>query len=311
MTTEILSILIPLAVTDAALTSTTVPENDYPVWTAGATFAAGDFCISPVTHRIYQSQVAGNTGKDPTLAANRASVGTIPVYWVDYDATNRWAMLDDQASTQTAGASPLTVVLHPGGFNAFWAGGLDAESLTYTVKDAPGGNVIRTGTSSLEASAPGDYDEYFFAPFRPQTDFLVSGIDQYSNAELTLTLTKSSGLVKIGMLAVGDLQPFGATLRGVKVKPKTYSFIDTDGFGRTKIVPGKAATDIDVSARIDLSEAAHVGGLLRSVLDVPVVIVAASADVYSDLRTFGLVSGEIDYDQPTSCLLTLTAKGMI
>jgi hypothetical protein len=308
---ENLSILIPLAIGDAALTSSTVAENEYPAWAAGTTYAAGEFCISPVTHRVYRSLVDGNLGKDPTDAVNRVGVGTIPAYWQNYSATNKWAMFDNQAGTQTVAASPLTVVLHPGGFNAFWVGGIDAESLIATVRDAPGGNVILTATSSLEASTPGDYDEYFFSPFRPQTDYLASQIDQYSNAELTLTLTKTSGPVKCGMLAVGDLQALGATLRGVKIKPKSYAFVDTDEFGNTEIVPGKAAVDMDVSARIDLSEAPHVGGVLRSVMAVPVVVIAAQANAYSDLRGFGLISGEIDYDAPTSCLLTTNTKGMI
>lgn len=308
---ENLSILIPIKITDAMVVSTTVPESDYPVWTAGATFAAGDFCISTVTHRVYQSQVAGNTGKDPTVAANRASVGTVPAYWIDWGATNRWAMFDDQGNTQTVADTAITVVLRPGGFNAVWFGGLDAEHLTVTVTDATGGNVIFTDTSTLEASAPGDYDEYFWMPFRPLTRFLGSGIDQYTNAELTVTLSRATGQVKCGMMTVGDLPVLGKTQRDVKVKPKSYGYVDTDDFGNTTIVPGKSAVDLDATTRIDLVDAAYVGALLRSVLTTPVVVIAAQSDEYNDLQTLGLISGEIDYDQPTTCLLTTSTKGMI
>jgi hypothetical protein len=309
--TENLSALVPIAISAAMLTSSTVTEAEYPAWSAGTTYTSGQFCLSTATHRVYQSQADGNLNKDPTDPANQVSVGTVPVYWIDYGPTNKFALFDDQVNTQTAVASPLTVVLTPGGFDAFWLGALDAESLTVTVKDAPGGNVIFSATSTLEASAPGDYDEYFFSPFRPQTDFLASGIDHYSNAELTVTLARSSGQVKCGMLAVGSLAVLGPSQRGVKVKPKTYSYIDMDKYGITRIRRRKAAVDMDASARIDLSDASYVGGVLRSLQDEPAVWIGASSAPYTDLRVFGLGSGDINYDQPQSCLLTINVKGMI
>lgn len=303
-----LSVMVPVAITTAAITTSTVPETDYSAWANGTTYASGAFCISLATHRVYQSQVAGNIGHDPTDINNRA--GPI-VYWTDYAPTNQRAMFDGEVSTQTSGTSPMTVVLRPGAFDAIYLAGLDADTITITVKDAPAGNVIYSYSGSLERSTPGDYDEYFFDGFNPQTDFIASGIDQYNNAQIAVTLTKGSGLVKCGVLAVGSLRGLGSTQYGAKAKPKTYSYIKTDDFGNTKIVRRKATTDISASAWLALSEANTVLATIRDLLDVPAVWIGSDLPEYGGLRCFGLGSGEISYDHPQDCMLSLTVQGLI
>ncbi|MFP3324922.1 hypothetical protein R0K05_17790, partial [Planococcus sp. SIMBA_160] len=61
------NILSPMAVTEAELVATNVPEDDHPDWSATATYEAGARVISTVTHRIYESVIDSNTGQDPTL----------------------------------------------------------------------------------------------------------------------------------------------------------------------------------------------------------------------------------------------------
>lgn len=309
MTGEYLSVLAPVTITDAMVSSSTALENDYGVWAAGTTYGVGQRVISTVTHRIYESQQAtGNTGKDPTNLANQSGN---PVYWVDVGPTNKWAMFDGEVSTQTVLASPLTVVLRPGSINAIFLAGLDAENISITVKDAPGGNVVFAYSGPLESSAPPDYQEYFFDRFKPQTDYLAYGIDQFNNSEVTVTLTSTTGQVKCGFMAVGDLRPLGLTQRGVKAKPKTYSYINTDKFGNTKIVRRKATTDMSATAYLDVSEANTVLSTIQELLDVPCVWIGSSLPEHSGMRVFGLGSGELSYDDPNPCLLTLTVQGLI
>lgn len=303
-----LSILAPVSITDAMLTSSSVAENDYAVYNASTTYALGVRCISTVTHRIYESAQAGNVGKDPTNIANRAGTS---IWWIDVAPTNRWAMFDGIVSTQTSIASTLTVVLRPGVFNAFYLGGIDADTITYSVRDSPGGTVVSTYTGVLEGSAPDDYYEYFFDRFKPMTDFTASGIPEYNAAELTITLTKASGNVKVGILAVGDLRPLGKTQFGVKAKPKTFSYIKVDDAGNNTIKKRKASTDLSATAMLELSDANMVLGTLRSVLDVPCVVICSDRIVHEGLRCFGLVSGEISYDHPTHCQLSLNVQGLI
>jgi hypothetical protein len=253
--------------------------------------------------------MAAHSNKDPTNVNNQT--GTT-VYWLDIGPTNQWAMFDGEVSTQTVVASPLTVVMRPGSFNGLYLAGLDANSIDITVKDAPGGNVVYSYSGLLEGSQPADYDEYFFDRFKPLTDFLVSDIEQYNDSELTVTLSSaSSGTVKCGVLAAGDLRALGRTQRGAKAKPKTYSYIKTDDFGRTSIKRRKSAKDMSASALLDLSEANTVTDLIQGLLDVPAVWIASADQEYGALRVFGLGSGEISFDGSDYCQLSLNVQGLI
>jgi hypothetical protein len=215
-------------------------------------------------------------------------------------------------STQTVVASPLTVVLRPGSFTGLYLAGLDAASISITVTDAPGGVVLYSYSGVLEGSLPADYDEYFYDRFKPLTDFLASGIDQYNSAEITVTLSSTSGgTVKCGVMAVGDLRGLGRTQYGAKAKPKTYSYIKTDDFGNTSIKRRKAAKDMTASALLDVSEANTVTDLIQSLLDVPAVWIASDVAEYGFLRVFGLGSGEISADGPNYCQLSLSVQGLI
>jgi hypothetical protein len=171
--------------------------------------------------------------------------------------------------------------------------------------------VIYSYLGNLEGSQPADYDEYFFDRFKPLTDFLASDIDQYNGAEVTVTLTAPSGTVKCGVLAVGDLRALGRTQRGAKAKPKTFSYIKTDDFGRTSIKRRKKAKDLTASAILDLSEANAVTDLITDLLDVPAVWIASGLQDYGFLRTFGLGSGEISADGVDTCQLSLSVQGLI
>lgn len=303
-----LSVLIPVALTDAMFTSSTAPETDYAAYNAATNYALAQRCISTVTHRIYESLIAGNLNNDPTNINNR--IGTTPK-WLDVGPTNKWAMLDGEVGTPTTLASPLTVVFRPGFFNGIYLGGLDAEQLDITVKDAPAGNTIYTYSGALEGSAPPDYYEYFFDPFKPLRDFVASGIDQYNAAEITMSLTSASAPVSCGMFQLGDLRPLGSTQYGAKAKPKTFSYIKINDYGENEIVHRKKAKDLTLSAWLAREEADSVLDTINGLLDVPCIWIGNPAAGYAGQRAFGLGSAEISYEHKNDCLLTLNVNGLI
>jgi len=302
-----LGVINPIQITDALLISSTAAETDYAIYNSATTYALNQYCISTTTHRIYQSVAAGNLGNDPTNVNNQ--VGT-PAWWLDVSPTNKWKIFDGQSSSQTVVASPLTVVLHPGFFNAIYLGNIIADNIAVTVKDAPGGNVIYSYSAAAENSQPLDYYEHFFSQFRPQMDFIAEGIEPHSTAELTVTLT-SSGNVACGLFAIGDLQPLGQTLYGVEVTPKTYSYINIDAFGNNQIVRRKAAKDLMVNARIDLVDADYVTDVLTQMQDIPAVWIASDDSSHRSARAFGLCKGKITFDNPLTCSLNLNIQGLI
>lgn len=303
------SVLVPVKVTSAMIVSTSVPENDYGAYVPSKAYVLGERCISTVTHRIYESvSQSPNSGHDPTLLINQ--FGAVP-WWVDQGPTNLWALFDAYVSTQCTVASPLTLTLRVGSFNAIALFGLEADRLGITVRDAPGGNVIYSHDDDLEGSDPGDYYEYFFDRFKPQTTFLVSGLDAYNNAEITISLSRITGQVKCGLVALGDMRPIGLTEYGAKVTPNTFSYIETDKFGRTTIELGTNTTDMSLVARLGIAEANSVFGTLKELQAVPCVWIATDAVEYSALRVFGLGTPTLSYDGPNLCTVTLDVKGLI
>ena len=123
-----MKVIKPVTVTDAVLISSTAPETDYAAWAAGTAYSVGNRVIRTSTHRIYERMVAGTTATAPELDS---------VNWIDIAPTNRWAMFDGEVSTQTALASPLTVVIKPGLVNGLALFGLAGTTLVVTVRDEP------------------------------------------------------------------------------------------------------------------------------------------------------------------------------
>lgn len=301
---DTLSVLVGVDITDAILVSSTAaePATGEEVWSAATNYTVGKVVIRTTTHRRYEALLGGT---DAGLPENT------PLRWADLGPTNRWAMLDGETSNQTSVASPLTVVLRPGPFNSIYFDGLDADSISVTVKDAPGGTVIYEYSGSLEGSAPPDYYEYFSDRFKPLKDLLLSGIDLYSNPEVSFTLTTPGGNVKCGVVRVGDLRPLGRTLSGAKAKPKSYSSVTIDKEGKNKIRRGKKARDMSASALVPIADAPMVLDQITELMDVPCLWICSDSINYRGLRQYGLGSAELGHNHESHVNLTLNVEGLI
>lgn len=302
-----LTIIPPILITDDFLVSSTATEDEHGEYNPATTYAADEKVISTVTHRIYRSALSGNVGKDPTDLNNQ--FGTT-VYWIDEGPTNRHAMFDGIVSTATKVASPLTVVVRPEFFDALYLDGLDADAYELTIRDAPGGNIIYYAAEDLEGSAPDDYWEYFYEPFEPLTELLVLNIEPYFAAEITLTLTKASGLVSCGLFAVGPQKPLGFAEFQAAVEPKSYSFIDINDRGDLQIIKGKATTDMRITSVLDNSAANRILKDVQEALDLPCVVIGTDLPQYGGLRVYGLISGVLTYENPKQSKLDITVKGL-
>ena len=80
---SMLSLMIPVEITDTVLHSTTVAETDYSAWSNGTTYSIGNKVIRG--HRIYESAQNSNLNKDPTDINNRTGS---TIWWIDVSATN-------------------------------------------------------------------------------------------------------------------------------------------------------------------------------------------------------------------------------
>lgn len=316
---DVASILVPVDAvnTPGVIASITaggveLPEDPNPAWAAGTTYAEGDRVHSPTTHRVYESLKNANTGKDPTLPANRTTAAGVGTWWLEVGPTNRTAMFDGLVSSQTSAATPLVIKMTPGAFNGFALFGIDADQFEVTVRDAPGGNVLYSEPMApLEGSMPGDYYEYFFSRFKPLTRLVRSGIEPYGSAEIELTLVKGSGEVKLGMYAIGDMRPIGIPQRDASVEPIDYSYVKTDAYGNTEVKKRAFATGMSITTKMEKEEAAVVLDTVQQVLGTPVVVVGSQAMFYEWMTVFGLLSARMSPADYPHVTLNATVKGLI
>lgn len=306
-------ILVPLAVTDAMLTSSTVaePAAGETVWVSGGANGVGELKIRTETHRVYQCELA-HTGITTPPESD-------PTRWRDIAPTARWAMLDGSGSTMTTATTALTAVIHAGCFADLSFYRLQGTALQVSVKTAPGGSIFFDQTIALEGPYL-DWAAWLTGPRRVIKQKWVSGIVPYYDAELTITISGPVGeTVGIGMVAIGTMTPlivdsdFGGTRRGAKVEPLDYSLVTTNGYGDTTIWKRPSARDLRFSAILERAGAEYALGLLDDVRSTPVAVIATRADGFAPLNTFGLVSGSLTYgDEGVDiCNLDMTVKGLI
>jgi hypothetical protein len=183
------------------------------------------------------------------------------------------------------------------------------------VKDAPGGTVIRNETRSLVGPFIDEYD-YCWGPHRAQTKQVISGLQTYPEAEVTITVSAGTGNpAGLGMACIGDLRPlvlgaFGGTQYGASAEPKSNSYIRTDDFGDTEIRKRASGTDMRLSIILPQADADYALASIQDVLDVPAAIIATEAPGYAGLNVFGLISGPVVYAGPSHATLEAQVKGL-
>jgi hypothetical protein len=306
-----LSVLVPITITSAVLLSTTAVGEGYLAWDKTKTYGLGDYCYSAATQRNYRSLAASNLNKDPTDVTNRTASGTATTWWLDVGPPNQLAMFDKKIGTKTKTSGDLTLVLRPGPVSSLYVAGVSAGVLNVTVRDATGGEVVFTYSGSMEGSAPDDYWEYFFDPFEPLTDMLVTGIPPYGTGEVTVSLTNGGGGVECGALAVGDVKVLGQTLADAEAEPVSYAYIDTDQWGNTDIVDGPSATNLTMSAVTETrADGARAQAIVTSLLGKQAFWFCSDRPDAVGLRTWGLGTGKFSYDG-TRCHISMTVKGGI
>lgn len=308
--TAILSVILPTAITSSMLVSSTVaePELAFPAYNSSTVYGVGTRVTSTTTHRVYESAKASNQGNDPADINNR--VGST-IWWIDYAQTNRWKMFDTSASTQTIGATPLSVTLRPGPFNCLYLAGLDADTLAVLMKDAPGGSTVFSQSYTLENSQPADYYEYFFAPYQQQKDIQISNLPPYANPELTITLSKASGNVACGICLVGDLQQIGPTLKTPSSEPSSFSSVRINDRGEAEIYRrGATSRNIQLASLVPLSDANRIEDLVASLLDVSTFWSGTDNPQYSALRVFGLGKPKTEYNDSEFIKFSVNVQGL-
>jgi hypothetical protein len=299
-----MKVLIPTSATTASLLASSLPENDYPSWAPGSTYAIKDRVISTVTHRIYESNATGNVGHDPATDG-----GT---NWTDVGPTNRWAMLDDAVGTLSVGTGTIDVTLAPGRVDSLAV--VDTTAETVRVVVTVDGTMLFDQTRSTNASGGviGDWYTYFTADTGKVMSLVIDKLPRYANAHVRVILTgdNPSGPVSLGTLLVGKVIDLGLTEAGPSVGINDFSRKVTDDFGATSVVPRAWAKRMTIRSLVDTRAVDGIQRTIAALRAQPALWIGEEG--FDSLTVYGFFKDfSVDLALETISYCSLSIEGLI
>ncbi len=297
-----LRVIKSVALTDAMLTGTSVPENDHPAWSSGTTYALGDRVILTSTHKIYESLQAGNTGNNPTNS---------PLWWVEVSPTNRWRCFDLSNTTQTmVGAADYYEITPGQAVNALALINISGILTVRVRLTDPSFGLVYDKTADLN-SVPSESSWYawFFEPRIEQTLFVVEDLPSYPNATLRVDVT-SGGTAYIGALVFGSARSIGLSVQhGVRLGIQDYSRKERNEWGDTVLVRRAFASRASFQTLIDNKELDNTFRLLTDLRATPCLWIGS--DQIGSLSIFGFYNNfDINIAYATYSDCTIDIEGL-
>jgi hypothetical protein len=265
----------PVTISGAMLVSSTVAEDEYPAWVAGA-HAALERVIRPGLHAVYQCDVAVTSSMPPE---------SDPDHWQRVGPTKRWAMFDGATGTATTATGSMVVVVDPGLVDTLAL--LDVDGNSVTVRMHVAGVEVFSRTVNLNSGiGVTDAYSYCFTPIIMRRTVVISDLPPYASGRITITVN-GSGAVGIGTAAFGQAFYMGEALYGVSLSLLDYSGNTTDSFGVTTVVERDAANKMTVPFVIEAWRGDEVMRRLKAIRATPVVVIGS--EKFDSTVVFGLV----------------------
>jgi hypothetical protein len=314
----------PVAITDATLTSSTVPEALVAVYVAGTTYAAGDIrgVTTGTAQIVYQSLQAANLGNTPASSPLWWKVlGTV---YAAYPSGSPYALNDivtdlvghqlyqSLAATNSAALTDATKWL-PLGATTRWkmfdkvvnsqTTALNSISATVTpgelvntltLLNVNGASVtvaqsisgyVRT-KSLVRHDVLNWYDWYYEVPIR-SGDVVFDDIPPYATAAITVTADNAGDVAAIGCCFFGKSRTIGQTQWELTGGVLDYSTSDTDKYGNTTMVKRANAKKLNFEVSIATGFESEAHRLLTLCTGMEMVVIGASD--YSMTLSYGFL----------------------
>lgn len=288
--------------TDAILTSSNIPEDEYPAWVSGTSYTALDKVI--YQHKIYERIVTGSGATTPDLDQ---------INWLDSGYTNRYRMFDNIISSVSSRTGGIEFTLTPNQvINGIALLNVNASTVRVVMND-PVEGVVYDNTKELRSSSNViDYFSYFFAPLLSENLETAIFLDLPSKPTATITVyvSSGSGLVEVGEVVYGVQSAVGRTNYGTAIGITSYSRKDTDEFGKVTVVKRKNSKYADYDIDIDNNNLASVQRLFSEIDSVPCVFIG-NPDM-EELVVYGFYKEfKATISFPTVSKCTLRVEGLI
>lgn len=279
-----LKVVPSIAVTDAMLVATDVPEADYAAWSGAVTYAVDDRVIVTTAgvHSIYESVQAGNLNHaPPTLTTEDA-------WWIRVSATNRWKLFNLRNSSRTAQADSFYYRLLPGvAITTLDARGLvGCTSVRVRLADPTYGYVYDQTVSTAPVPPASDWWSFYLGIWTAGAGrALFEDMPAFPNAELRVDFAGTSELA-VGALVFGQVLEWGVGIHyGVRVGIQDYSTKDTNRWGDLDLVEGAFADRASISVQIRNTEIDGLKDFLRTLRAAPALYIGP---LYESMSVLGI-----------------------
>ncbi len=243
--------------------------------------------------------------------------GDVPL-WLDLGPTNRYAMFDSMASTQSVlptpvGTPELIVAALPGICNGVAV--MDIAGVTsVTCTMTNGESTVYTETKGVDNTYISDWYGYFFEPYDVYTDLLFGPLPPYPSATVTLTFTPTAvgAIIKCGAALFGNTVEIGEVQYGATAGITDYSRKETSEFGVTTLVERGFSKKTTYSITVYNSQIRRVFSTLAALRATPAVWMASDDYKLTLLNAYGYPSDwGIDVQYSTHSILSLTIEGLL
>lgn len=295
-----ITIIKPLTITPAMVVATDVPEADYPVYSAGTTYALAARVI--YQNGIYESLTASNVGNTP---------GISPTRWVFVSATNRYKLFDLVNSSQTAKSTTMSYTVRPG--TVVTAIGAVNLTSVFTIRirvisDAYGSVYDKTITRARRAPGSGWWNWYYGRRSEALASYYTD-LPSFADAQIIIDFTGLADMA-VGTLILGQVSRWGSGLTaGVSLGIRDYSRKETNEFGDVVLTRRKYANRAQFPMILTKAEVDSFHRFLASVRATPCLWIGS--DVYDSATVYGYYQDfEILISYPTVADCNLTLEGL-
>jgi hypothetical protein len=213
---------------------------------------------------------------------------------------NQTYMVDDYFNSQTEYADKIEVEVDASNCDRVAIFNMDAYSVDLELTDEDTETVVMSVNIDLSTS-----DSY--------KSWIVEPIYIYANATLKISINKSGGTAKCGLLRWGVSTYIGKTPSDAKAGFSDYSIKDTDQWGRTYLNAGNWAKELDLPVEIYTANIDDVYEDLVAARGISVIIEGNEND--GDFETFRIFcyieAWRIRLRNSVSSDLSITIRGMV
>lgn len=187
-------------------------------------------------HYIYKYAGADGTNSVDAPSIDYLKKESVRV-WVRIHATNYWAMLDGNTSTQTQNADIIMIEIDSSNYDSLCLLDVAARSVKLELLHVSEIEPLYTKIFELQdESTVVDEYSYWFSDFTMRPSVFTDDIPLFSDATLRITIDNTGGIVKCGRLVHGRSFYIGVTQYGATLDFESYSLNQTDPFGNTELM---------------------------------------------------------------------------